>query len=57
MKEVDSPRQINTFDCGIYVILYITRITDQINRKENSKKLKIEPREAGEYRKFLRQYL
>ena len=55
MKEIDSPKQVNNFDCGIYVILYIVKITEKIINKENTNKLKIEPKEAGEYRKLLKE--
>ena len=54
IKETECPRQTNSFDCGIYVVLFIKKIIETLaEKREDIEEISIEPREATEYRKFL----
>ena len=54
VKEVECPRQNNGYDCGIYTILMIEKILGKIKENGNIESININPKEAEEYRDYLR---
>ena len=54
VREIECPRQNNSYDCGVYTILMINKIIEKLRMKENIENITIEPREADEFRTQLR---
>ena len=55
LREIDCPRQTNGYDCGIYTVLMIKKIVGKIKENGNIENICINPKEAGQYREYLRQ--
>merc|ERR1711888_473364 len=53
-KEVKCPRQSNSYDCGIYVILMIEKIIKNVKEGKNIEDIQISQGEAEIKRKGLR---
>ena len=55
MEEVDVPRQINGYDCGIYTVIYAGMFVSNIINKNDPKLIGITPEEVSKCRKALKQ--
>ena len=55
MIEADSPKQINGYDCGIYILIYAGMLAKDIAKGVDPKRINITPEEVIKCRKTLRQ--
>ena len=55
MEEVDVPRQINGYDCGIYTVIYAGMFASNIINRNDPKLIGITPEEVSKCRKALKQ--
>jgi len=57
MNEVNCPRQVNGWDCGIYTLIYAGMLAEDIARGANPMAIDITPDEVSNCRKTLRQII
>merc|ERR1711909_162016 len=55
MNEVNCPRQVNGWDCGIYTLIYAGMLVEDIARGVDPMGINITPDEVANCRKTLRQ--
>ena len=55
IKEADSPKQINGYDCGIYTLIYAGMLAKDTAKGADPKTINITPEEVIKCRKTLRQ--
>ena len=53
IKEADSPKQINNYDCGIYTLIYAGMLARDIAKGADPKTINITPEEVIKCRKTL----
>ena len=55
MTEVDSPKQVNGYDCGIYILMYARMLANDIVKGKYPTMIDIMPAEVTECRRVLQQ--
>ena len=50
MTELDSPKQINEYDCGIYILIYAGMLANNIAKGVHPKMMNIKPAEGIKWR-------